>query len=123
MDDTKESTKEKSKAVTSRTGESRQNLNPSKNTAAGVLPPTDGKDVTAEAEKMRDLLARMKDLIHAWPVRAQGGGMPAPLIFNDHIIFAFPSAGHVIENAVTSEGKQNFKVDGVHVIPVTSEES
>ncbi len=46
---------------------------------------------------------------------------PAPLIANGHIIIALPDGGHVIKNAITSEGGQNFMVDGMLVIPVTSE--
>lgn len=122
MEDTKEFTKEKLKPVTSRTTASRQTLSAKQSTADGAKPPTVAKYVTKEAEKMRDLLARMKDVTHNWPSRQAGGTLPAPFITPEFIFFAFPLGGHVIQNAVTSDGKQNFLVDGVLVIPVTSEE-
>jgi hypothetical protein len=122
MADTNGYTKAKLKVVTSPIKPSRQNLNASRSTKDGVKPPTAVKDVTQEAEKMRDLLARMKDVTHNWPSRLPSGKMPLPLISNNHIIFAFPLGGHVIKNTVTSDGSQNFEVDGVSVIPVTSEE-
>ena len=122
MEDTNVSTKAKSQTVTSRTKASHPPLNVLQNTPVGVLPPTEAKDVTKEAEKMRDLLARLKDVTHNWPSRLTSGKMPKPLISSDFIIFAFPLGGHVIENAVTSEGAQNFLVDGVSVIPVTSKQ-
>ena len=118
MEGTNESTKVKSKGVTSRTGASRQALNAPLNTPVGVKPPTDAKAVTSE--KMRDLLARMKDITHTWPIRGMNGTMPAAFISNKFIYFAFPVDGHVVRNAVTSDGAQNFEVDGVLVIPVTS---
>lgn len=122
MEDTKESTKAKSKTVTSPTKASRQTLSASQNTNVGSLQPTDGKDVTTEAEKLRDLLARMKDLNHSWPCRMPNGEMPIPFISSDFIVFAMPIHGHVIKNAVTSEGGQNFEVDGLLVIPDVREE-
>lgn len=117
MEDTKESTKAKSKPVTSPTKASRQNSNAPQNTPVGVKRPMDAK---AEAEKLREILARLKDVTHSWSLTL-GVTMPAPFISTNHIIFAFPLSGHVIKNAVTSDGKQNFEVDGVLVIPVTSE--
>lgn len=116
MDDTNVSTKAKSKAVTSPTKASRPNSNAPQNTRAGNKPPT------GESEKIIELLARMKDVTHNWPCRLKSGKMPAPLITPDYMVFAFPVGRHVIKNAVTSDGKQNFSVDGALVIPVTSDE-
>ena len=120
MEDTKESIKARSKAVTSHTKVSRLHSNAPQNTPDGVEHITVGK---VEAEKMRDLLARMKDVTHNWPCRMESGKMPAPLISTKYIIFAFPIEGHVLVNTVTSDGSQNFLVDGVPVIPVTSSEA
>ena len=119
MADTKEFTKAKSKAVTSHIKPSRQNLNAAQNTGDGVKPLMEANAVTSE--KIRDLLARMKDVTHTWPCRLPSGKMPAPFTSTEFILFAFPLGGHVIKNAVTSDGSQNFEVDGVLVIPVTSE--
>lgn len=119
MADTKEFTKAKLKPVTSRTKPSRQPLNVVQNTNDGLKPLMEANAVTSE--KMRDLLARMKDVTHTWPCRLPSGKMPKPFISTEFIFFAFPLDGHVIKNAVTSEGTQNFEVDGVLVIPVTSE--
>lgn len=116
MADTKGFTKEKSRAVTSRTNPSRQPLNVKQSMTDGEKLPMDARD----AEKMRDLLARIIDVTHNWPCKLPSGKMPLPLISNGHIIIAFPFRGHVIKNTVTSEGKQNFSVDGEDVIPVTS---
>lgn len=122
MEDTKGSTKAKSKVVTSPTKASRQALNASQSTADGAKPPTDERE--KEAEKIRDLLARVIDIYHNYPCRMKDGGMPKPHISTEFgfLFLAFPLGGHVIENAVTSEGAQNFLVDGGYVIPVTSEE-
>jgi len=121
MVDTSVFTKAKYPQGTSFTEASRQKSNVKRNTTVGARLPTEAKDVTKEAEKMRDLLARLKDVTHNWPSRLASGKMPKPLISNDFIIFAFPLGGHVIENTVTSDGSQNFRVDGELVIPVTSE--
>lgn len=116
MEDTKEFTKAKSKPVTSHTKASRQGLNVRQNTPAGVKLPTEER-----AEKLREILARLKDVTHSWST-ALDVTIPAPFISNNYVFFALPLNGHVIKNAVTSDGKQNFEVDGVLVIPVTSEE-
>ena len=125
MEDIKESTKAKSQTGTSATKASRQSLSPSQNTAGGVKLPT-GEKAEKEAEKIRDLLAKMKDVTHSWPcklpdVTGELTAMHTPFISTEYIFFAFPLKGHVIKNAVTSDKKQNFLVDGVLVIPVTSE--
>ena len=119
MADIKEYTKERLKPVTSGTKRLRQNSNAAQNTADGAKLPTDANAVTSE--KIRDLLARLKDVTHSWPCRLPQGKMPAPFISSDFILFAFPLGGHVIQNAVTSNGEQNFNVDGILVIPVTSD--
>jgi hypothetical protein len=116
MADTKESTKARSKAVTSPIITSRQGLNVPQNTPDGAKLPT-----AARAEKLRDLLARLKDVTHSWSL-ALDVTIPEPYISTNYIFFALPLNGHVIQNAVTSDGKQNFAVDGELVIPVTSEE-
>ena len=117
MADTKEFTKAKLKAVTSATTASRHPSIAPQNTADGAKLPTHERD----AQKIADLLARLIDVTHNWPCKTANGKMPAPLIANGHIIIALPDGGHVIKNAITSEGGQNFMVDGMLVIPVTSE--
>jgi len=119
MDDTKESIKAKSKGVTSPTKASRQASNPPANTPAGVKPPTDKR---GEAEILRDLLSRMLDVTNSWATKLDVT-IPAPYISTNYAFFAFPVAGHVIQNSVTSDGGQNFMVDGEPVIPVTSDEN
>ena len=118
MADTKEFIKAKSKVITSATTASRHPSIAPQNIPAGAKLPTHEKD----AQKIADLLARLIDVTHNWPCRTANGKMPAPLIANGHVIIALPDGGHVIKNAVTSEGGQNFMVDGMLVIPVTSEE-
>ena len=125
MEDIKESTKAKSQTGTSATKASRQSLSPSQNTAGGVKLPT-GEKAEKEAEKIRDLLAKMKDVTHSWPCKLPGvtgelTAMPTPFISTEYIFFAFPLKAHVIKHAVTSDKKPTFLVDGVLVIPVTSE--
>jgi hypothetical protein len=121
-------TKGKSKAVTSPITASRHPLNAPKHTPDGAKRLTGAKDVTAsrqkETEKMLDVLAVVKDVMNNWPIRMPNGGMPKPYISNKFgvLTIAFPTGDHVIENSVTSEGKHSFTVDGVPVIPVTSEE-
>lgn len=117
MDVTNEYTKAKSKLVTSTTKASRHPLSAKPNTPNGVPLPTAEKD----AEKMRDMLARLIDVTHNWPCKTANGRMPLPIVANGYLILAFPAGGHVIQNAVTSTDGQNFSVDGVLVIPVTSE--
>lgn len=116
MADTKESTKARLKAVTSRAKASRQSYLAELSISDGVILPTDAK-----VEKTIEMLARLLDVTHNWQYRMPNGGMPLPLTKDDFIIIAFPTGGHVIKNTVTSDGKQNFTVDGVSVIPVTSE--
>jgi hypothetical protein len=122
MADTSVSTKAKSQAVTSRTKASRQPSNAPQSTKGGVKPLM---EASAEAEKIRDLLSRMIDVTHNWPCKKTNEKgelvMPLPMIANGHVILAFPDGGHVIKNAVTSDGRQNFMVNGILVIPVTSE--
>ncbi len=117
MADTKESIKAKSKVITSATTASRHPSIAPQNTADGAKHPTHERD----AQKIADLLARLIDVTHNWPCKTANGKMPAPLIANGHIIIALPDGGHVIKNAITSEGGQNFMVDGTLVIPITSE--
>ena len=111
MEDRKESTKARSKAVTSATKASRQPLSVPQSTQDGSKLPTEER-----AEKIRETLARLMDVTNSWPCKIEGK-MPVPFISNDYIVFAFPKGGHVIKNLVTSEGKQNFSVDDVTVLP------
>ena len=127
MEDLNVFTEAKSKAVTSPTKASRQSLSVPKPTPDGVERHTDAKDVMAsrqkETEKMLDVLAVIKDVMNNWPCRMKNGGMPKPYISSRFgvLTIAFPTGDHVIENAVTSDGKHSFTVDDVPVIPVTSE--
>jgi hypothetical protein len=119
MAEQNESIKEKSNAVTSATKASRQASNARQNTPAGSKLHTDERDA------MLMCLARIIDVTHSWPCKklSKEGKlvMPRPMIVNGHVIIAFPDGGHVIKNTVTSKRGQNFEVDGVLVIPVTSE--
>lgn len=117
MDDTNEFIKAKSKPVTSPTKASRQASNLPVSMPDGVKRPTAAR---AEAEILRDLLSRMLDVTNSWATKLDVT-IPAPFISNNYAFFAFPVIGHVIQNSVTSDGGQNFVVDGEPVIPVTSE--
>lgn len=119
MADTKEFTKAKSKGITSATTVSRQTSNPLVNTKDGAIPPTPEKDVTAEAEKIADLLARVQDVMNSWS-KATGIEMPKPLISTYHVLIALPKKHHVIGNSVTSDGKHRFTVNGK---AITSDEN
>ncbi len=110
MADTKGSTMEKSKGVTSPITASRQASNVRQNTQTGVKPPT------PERDEVITTLARLLDVMNSWPCKADGK-MPKPLITAGHVMVALPLGGHVIRNSVTSEGKMNFVVDDVTVIP------
>lgn len=126
MDDTSVSTKEKSRAVTSPTKASRQTSNQPPNTPDSAKPLTEEKaemseKVAREAEKLRDLLSRLLDINNSWS-KTLDVTMPEAFISTNFVFFAFPTGGHVIKETVTPEGKQNFMVDDVTVIPVTSEE-
>jgi hypothetical protein len=116
MDDTKGSIKGKLNPVTSPTKASRQPLSQAENTPDGVKLPTDEK-----AEIIRDLLSRLLDVTNSWKTKLDVT-IPAPFISSEYIFFAFPLVGHVTENSVTSSGGQNFIVDKLPVIPVTSED-
>lgn len=124
MEDTNEHIKAKSKAVTSPTKASRQSFHVQTSMSDGQKSVTSPAKFQQEAEKMRDSLAMAKDLLNTWACRMPNGRMPKPLISSKHgvLLIALPLGGHVIENIVTSEGKHDFSVDGVTVIPVTSEE-
>jgi len=113
MAEQKGSTKAKSTVVTSHITTSRHPSTASQNTQDGEKLPMEAK----EREEILNQLARMIDVMHNWPMKIDGK-MPKPYIAGDHVFFAFPIGGHVIHNAVTSEGTINFFVDGV---PVTSE--
>jgi hypothetical protein len=127
MEDTKEFTKEKLKAVTSDIKASRQTSPASVNMNAGQTSVTSDAKFQAEAEKLRDALAIAKDLLNQWACRLPNGAMPKPYISTKFgmLVIALPLGGHVIDNIVTSDGKHDFAVDGISVIPdvtVTSNE-
>lgn len=88
-------------------------------TQDGAQPITLGKaaptDVTGTAEIIEQL-GRLLDIIHNWPIKAEGGKMPTPFMDDGLVFFVFPTGRHVIKNTVTSEGKMNFSVDDVTVI-------
>ncbi len=110
MADTKGSITEKSKGVTSPTTASRQASNARQNIQIGAKPPT------PERDEVITTLARLLDVMDSWPCKVDGK-MPKPLITTGHVMVALPLGGHVIRNSVTSEGKMNFVVDDVTVIP------
>lgn len=72
--------------------------------------------MTAESRKMVEQAARLLDVIRSWSLIFGDETTTEPLIFSDYLIIALPLRGHVLENAVTSEGKQNFIVDGTPVL-------
>lgn len=123
MADIKGYTRGKSKAVTSHTRASRQKYLAQVATTDGLQSVTSPAKFAAESEKMRDALAMAKDLMNMWPCRTRNGGMPKPLISTNHgvLVIALPLGGHVIENVVTSDGKHDFSVDDVTVIPISVE--
>lgn len=118
MEGTKESTKARSKAVTSPTKASRQPSHAPANMKDGQTSVTSHAKFKEEAEKMRDALAIAKDLLNQWACRMPNGEMPKPYISTRFgvLVIALPMGGHVIENIVTSEGKHDFDVDGVPVM-------
>lgn len=123
MEGTNGSTKAKSQAVTSPTKASRQPSHAQTSTRDGQKSVTSPAKFQEEAEKMRDSLAIAKDLLNTWVCRMPNGQMPKPLISSKHgvLLIALPVGGHIVENVVTSDGRHDFSVDGVTVIPVTSE--
>lgn len=129
MDDAKESTKEKSQAVTSPTNASRQSSPVQANMKDGQNPVTSPVKFQEEAEKLRDALAIAKDLLNQWVCRMPNGEMPKPYISTRYgvLVIALPTGGHVIDNIVTSDGKHDFDVDGIPVmssdVTVTSNET
>lgn len=123
MEDTKESTKEKSLTVTSPIKASRQTSRVPANMKDGQKAVTSPAKFQEEAEKMRDALAIAKDLLNQWACRMPNGEMPKPYISTKFgvLVIALPTGGHVIDNIVTSDGKHDFDVDGVPVMSVTSD--
>jgi len=85
-----------------------------------VMSPAKFKE---EREKMLDALAILKDAINLYPCKMPNGKTPAPKLFSNYgiLMIPFPTGGHVIEVAVMSDGKTDFKVDDASIIPVTSE--
>lgn len=115
MEDTNESIEERLKTVTSSTKATLVPSLPSQNTKGSVKRST-GEKAEKETEEMLLQAARLLDLIRSWSLIHGETTAPVPLIFNDHIIVAFPLSGHVMENSLTSDGKQNFTVDGKPVL-------
>jgi len=76
-----------------------------------------------QREKMLDALAMLKDAMNLYPCKLPNGMTPAPKLFTEFgvLCVAFPLGGHVIEMIVMADGKLDFKVDDVTIIPVMSE--
>lgn len=123
MADTRESTAERSKMVTSPTNPSRQISNAKSLTDDGVKQTTDVKDAKIQA-KLADQLAIMLDIMNEWPCRMPDGNLPEPYISIEHgmLYLAMPIGGHVIRNVtVTStdgKSRHNFSVNDLLVVPV-----
>lgn len=78
-----------------------------------------------EREEILDSLAILKDAMNSYPCKMPNGKTPAPQLFTKYGVFlvAFPLGGHVIETVVMADGKVDFKVDDVTIIPVMAEGS
>lgn len=77
-----------------------------------------------EREKILDALAMLKDAMNIYPCKMPNGQTPAPRLFIEFgvLLIAFPLGGHVIETVVMADGKTDFRVDDVTIIPVMSVE-
>lgn len=115
MDDINESTEARLKMVTSSTKATLVPSLPSQSTKGSAKPST-GEKAEKETEEMLYQASRLLDLIRSWSLIHGETTAPVPLIYNDHIIIALPLGGHVMENSLTSDGKQNFTVDGKPVL-------
>lgn len=92
-------------------------------TSDGNEPVMSPVEFQAERERMLDALAILKDAMNAYPCRMPNGKTPAPQLFTKYgvLLVAFPIGGHVIETVVMPDGKTDFKVDDVTIIPVMAE--
>jgi len=90
----------------------------------GQLPVMSDVEFVKQRETMLDALAILKDAMNMYPCRMPNGKTPAPKLFTNYgvLLVPFPSGGHVIETVVMSDGKMDFKVDGISIIPVMSGE-
>lgn len=127
MADTRESTAERSKMVTSPTNPSRQSSNAKSLTGDGAKQTTDAKDAERKQKiqaKLADQLAIILDVMNEWPCRMSDGNLPEPYISIEHgmLYLAMPIGGHVIRNVtVTStdgKSRHNFSVNDLLVVPV-----
>jgi hypothetical protein len=93
-------------------------------TSDGNRPVMSPAEFKAQREKMLDALAMLKDAMNTYPCKMPNGMSPAPQLFNKYgvLLVAFPVGGHVIETVVTADGKMDFKVDDVTIIPVMADE-
>lgn len=115
MDDINESTEERLKMVTSSTKVTLVPSLPSQSTKGSAKLHT-GEKAEKETEEMLYQASRLLDLIRSWSLIHGETTAVEPLIFNDHLVIAFPLGGHVVKNSLTSDGKQNFTVDGKPVL-------
>jgi hypothetical protein len=91
--------------------------------ADGKTPVMSPAKLAEEREKMLDALAMLKDAMNLYPCKMANGQTPAPKLFNEFgvLLIAFPVGGHVIDLVVMADGKMDFKVDDVTIIPVMAE--
>lgn len=89
-------------------------------TSDGKKPVMSDVEFEKEREKMLDALAMLKDAINLYPCKMKNGQTPAPKLFSEFgvMLVPFPTDGHVIEISVMADGKTDFKVDGISIIPV-----
>jgi hypothetical protein len=121
MEDTSVFTEEKSKVVTSPISVTSVKSPAQHSTKDGQKSVTSASaKFQKETEQIKDALSIAKDLLNQWPCRMPDGKMPQPLISSSYgvLTIALPMNGHVIGNAVTSDGAHDFTVDGEPVIPV-----
>jgi hypothetical protein len=89
----------------------------------GKTPVMSPAKFAEEREKMLDALAMLKDAMNLYPCKMPNGQTPAPRLFNEFgvLLVAFPVGGHVIDIVVMADGKTDFKVDDMTIIPVMAE--
>jgi hypothetical protein len=124
MEDTSVFTEARSKTVTSPTSVTSVKSPAQRSTKDGQKSVTSASaKFQEEAELIKDALSVAKDLLHKWSSLMPDGRMPQPLISSKYgvLTIALPVVGHVIENAVTSDGKHDFRVDGQPLIPDVTE--
>jgi hypothetical protein len=89
----------------------------------GKTPVMSPVKFAEERERMLDALAILKDALNMYPIKAKDGKTPAPQLFINHgvLLVPFMLGGHVIKSAVMADGKVDFTVDGINIIPVMAE--